>query len=363
MRHIDAKGWNKDSQATPLGTGGLNGEITRHPPDRSRARRQPAKACQTVAQPHDSGYKLLFSHPEVVADLLSGFVHQDWGQELDFTTLEKPSGSYVSDDLRPRADDVVWRVRWRDRWLYLYLLLEFQSAVDPFMAVRLLVYVGLLHQDLIRAKQLTAEGQLPPVLPVVLYNGQPRWTAQTEVADLIVPPPAGLERYQPRLRYLLLEENRYRDADLAPWSNLAAALFRLENSRGPDQLQQVVERLIEWLQAPEQQSLRRAFAGWLRDVLLPARLPGVRIDAVLDLSEVRNMLAERVLEWTREWQQEGRKEGESLLLQRQLALKFGPLDAATQARLAAADSDLLLVWGERVLTAGSLAEVFAETPG
>ncbi len=77
-------------------------------------------------QPHDSGYKLLF-HPAMVVDLLTGFVAEDWVQELDFTTLEKQSGSYVSDDLRPRADDVVWRVRWRDRWLYVYLLLEFQS--------------------------------------------------------------------------------------------------------------------------------------------------------------------------------------------------------------------------------------------
>ena len=51
-----------------------------------------------------------------------------------------------------------------------------------------------------------------------------------------------------------------------------------------------------------------------------------------------------------------------MLLQRQLTLKFGPLDAATQARLAAADSETLLVWGERVLAAGSLAEVFGGTP-
>lgn len=42
---------------------------------------------------------------------------------------------------------------------------------------------------------------------------------------------------------------------------------------------------------------------------------------------------------------------------------LGPLDAATQTRLAAADSETLLVWGERVLAAGSLAEVFDGTSG
>lgn len=47
---------------------------------------------------------------------------------MDLTTLEKCSGSYVSDDLRDRADDLIWRVHWGQDWLYVYLLLEFQSA-------------------------------------------------------------------------------------------------------------------------------------------------------------------------------------------------------------------------------------------
>lgn len=94
---------------------------------------------------HDTGYKLLFSHPDMVADLLRGFMREDWVTDLDFSTLERVSASYVSDDLRGRADDIVWRLRWREGWLYVYLLLEFQSKVDPFMALRLLVYLGLLY--------------------------------------------------------------------------------------------------------------------------------------------------------------------------------------------------------------------------
>ena len=64
---------------------------------------------------HDHSYKLLFSHPEMVRDLLTGFVREDWVAGLDFDTLEKMSGSYVSDDLREREDDVIWRIRFGDR--------------------------------------------------------------------------------------------------------------------------------------------------------------------------------------------------------------------------------------------------------
>ncbi len=221
----------------------------------------------------DHAYKLLFSHARMVEDLLRGFVPESWVRRLDFETLEKVGDGYVSDDLREREDDVVWRVRWGDRWLYVYLLLEFQSTVDRFMAVRVMVYLGLLYQDLIAGKRLTAEGRLPPVLPVVLYNGESRWTAAQEVSELIEVVPGGLERYRPRLRYLVLDEGSYDDAELGALKNLVAAVFRLENSRTAADIVEVVDALVEWLRDPSQTGLRRAFTVWLRRVLLPRRLP------------------------------------------------------------------------------------------
>jgi predicted transposase YdaD len=54
------------------------------------------------------------------------------------------------------------------------LFLEFQSTPDPWMALRMLVYVGLLWQQLVREQRLMPDGRLPPVLPVVLYHGDAR---------------------------------------------------------------------------------------------------------------------------------------------------------------------------------------------
>lgn len=265
---------------------------------------------------HDSSYKMLFSHPRMVEDLLRGFVKEPWVEEVDFATLEKVSGSYVADDLREREDDVIWRVRLRERWLYVYLLLEFQSTVDPYMAVRVMAYVALLYQDLIRSGAVCKTEKLPPVLPVVLYNGNRRWTAVEELEELVEDVPGGLERYRPRLRYLLLDEGRYADAALAPLRNLVAALFRLENSRGTAEVVQAVESLIEWVKGDEQEGLRRAFAVWFKRVFLPARVPGADVPQMTDLQEVRTMLAERVVEWTKQWKEEGLQQGLQQGLQR-----------------------------------------------
>ena len=81
-------------------------------------------------QAHDQSYKLLFSEPEIVIDLLQGFVHEEWVKELDFSTLEKVSGSYISDDLRAREDDIIWRVKYRQSWIYPAP----QRKTSPFMA-------------------------------------------------------------------------------------------------------------------------------------------------------------------------------------------------------------------------------------
>lgn len=117
---------------------------------------------------HDGGYKLLFSHARMIADLIRGFVNEDWVAELDFSTLEKVGGSYTSDDRRHRENDSVWRLRrGKGEWVYVYILLEFQSTVDPYMSVRIMTYVGLLYQDLIRSKVLKPGSRLPPVLPIV----------------------------------------------------------------------------------------------------------------------------------------------------------------------------------------------------
>jgi len=132
-----------------------------------------------------------------------------------------------------------------------------------------------------------------PVLPMVLYHGTAPWTGALAFQDLLAPAPPGLERYQPRFHYLLLDEERYPPTALAGSENLAAALFRLDRSRSYDELQAVVDDLLAWLATPQQRSLRRAFGIWLRRVFLRRRLPGVIIPEIDDLGEVKAMLAER----------------------------------------------------------------------
>ncbi len=317
---------------------------------------------------HDRGYRLLFQHPELIEDLLKGFVHESWIDDLDFSSLEHLADTHVTDKLHKRETDMVWRLRFRDEdWLYVYLLLEFQSTIDPFMALRLLVYVGLLAQRLKKQGLLLKRGRVPPILPLVLYNGDTEWNAAREVSELFVEMPEELARYQPRMPYLLIDEQRLRQSDLESIRNLAAALFRLEQSRGPEDMFQVTDALADWLR--DRTELLESFLAWITHVLLPRRAPDVEHrNEVPNLEELKAMLRERTHKtWAemakedaeKEGLRKGRLQGRIEILEEQLKTKFGTLDDSVRSRLHEADSGDLLRWGTRFVTAESLDDVFS----
>jgi hypothetical protein len=286
---------------------------------------------------HDGSYRLLFSHPRMVEDLLRGFLRVEAGEDLVSGSLERRSEVRISDRLVRREQDLVWMLRGPRGKPRLYLLLEFQSEADPQMSLRISIYEGLLRQDLTRSREVRGS-EVPPVLAVVIYNGERRWTERS------------------RTQYRLIDVQR--DPLPADPDNLVAQLFELERSRPADALVQPVEKLAALLAGSKMADLRRSFNTFLRESLLPGRFPEARIPAMLDLEEVRPMLRQRVMEWTREWEQNGVRKGEAMLLIRQLEFKFGPLQPGNLARIDAADSEQLLQWGERVLAARSVEEVF-----
>lgn len=135
----------------------------------------------------------------------------------------------------------------------------------------------------------------------------------------------------------------------------------------------MLARLDELLPESEYAELRRDFARWILQVLIPSRpfkLPET-LQAAQSLSEVRIMLAETVQKWyaeerragraegREEGRQEGRQEGQLQMLRQLLAARFGePLPAWAESHLQRADPETLTLWATRCLTVPRLDEVF-----
>ena len=55
---------------------------------------------------------------------------------------------------------------------------------------------------------------------------------------------------------------------------------------------------------------------------------------------------------------QGMQQGESTMLVRQMERKFGQVSEKVKQKIAAADSDTLLEWGEKILSAPTIDDVF-----
>jgi hypothetical protein len=307
---------------------------------------------------HDHGYKLLFSNPLLVEELLRGFLPGPWLDRLDFSTLQKVSGSVITDDLRERHDDVIWKLRWKgkeEHWCWIYLLLELQSTPDRFMAVRLLTYVGLLLQELIREKKLEPGDLLPLVLPVVLYHGKPGWRPSLDLATLFTPAPKEVKGYLPQLRYRLLDVNKLPLHHPALRDNLVAALLRLETAEAREAAARV--RDLDLLIPADEKELRRIIEIWL--VHLFRRFP---FSATISKGKINlggaTMLEETFREWEQKMLQQGRREGQlemQKLILEVLRDRFGPVPQVARQRVKEVSSlPELRKLARRVLTASSL---------
>ncbi|MCY4059742.1 MAG: Rpn family recombination-promoting nuclease/putative transposase [Gammaproteobacteria bacterium] len=234
----------------------------------------------------DEFYKIVFAFPRVVRDLVRGFLPEPWTGDLDLDRLELLPTAYVSDGWRTRYGDRTWKIPYRQDagrppGAYVVLLLEFQSEVDATMPVRMLVYTGLLFQELLRRHQgLSAERVLPHVVPMVVYNGRRRWNAPLSMNEMALPGSAAMAEFQPRQSYLALDEWQ-RSTDDLPRDNLVSSLVALETSQGKA-LDLAVAELAGLLNDPVDVQIRRAFRDWI-ERLRPRRTrqPGRSYTAML----------------------------------------------------------------------------------
>ena len=228
--------------------------------------------------PFDSTYKSLFKDPEMVASLLRELVNLDLAEELDFSSLRLLSGDYVTDDLRQRFNDVVWRVQWKNSDEYVIIMMEFQSSVDPWMAMRAEEYAMLLLRDLTKQGVVNPRIGVPPVLPIVIYTGEGKWTAAKEVSELVAPQPPAAKRllaYLRHRRYVLIDTKQLTADDTRKYSGLAAKFFIAEHA-APDELAPLLLDLISTLKGRRYAELRRLLLQWFRYIILPKA--GISID-------------------------------------------------------------------------------------
>ena len=269
----------------------------------------------------DRVYKQLYSFPEVVKEVVVEIVGKsvggDWVNDLDFNTLEPMPTEFVDAERETvRLVDMAWRVRFRDRPLWLVLLFEFQSKEDKTMATRALLETALCYQSLTEGRGAGVEGEASAVLVVVVKSFEGRWKGSpSKASELEKLVPEELRPFIYGQRVVLLDEEAEAtegaSLDLRDVGCLRAGLAL----RYEEDLERVAQAfaVLDRLAAP---ALREAYLAWVRVQMIDWKGSGKTVEQLNTLKEAAKVYTNQFEKVAKAAQARGQKLGEALGLRR-----------------------------------------------
>jgi len=241
---------------------------------------------------HDFGYKRLFSNVTIFRQLLESFVDEPWVKELDFSEAAPVEHSFISDAYKETESDLIYKLKLNGQDVFIYVLLEFQSSVDRFISVRILNYITSFYVSLIKSGQI--KEKLPPVFPIMLYNGDPKWTAPEAVAETIADHQL-LGEFGIGFKYLKIIENEYSSETLLQMRNIVSTLFLAENHFNLEQLEHELLELFE----KEDRIAVSLFLNWFKMLAVDGRIDSTNYQAFEKIytnkMEVRQMFTTAII--------------------------------------------------------------------
>lgn len=221
-----------------------------------------------MAERHDQRYKKVFSNPIFVEKLLKSFVHEKFVEGLDFNRMTKIDKSFIDKLMVEKESDLIYEIYFKDKPIYIYLLMEFQSSVDRTMPLRFLRYILELSETYGKNK----ESKLyPAVFPLLIYNGDENWTAKKDTKELYektIPP-----KFIPSFEYYPIIINKLSRKSLLKIHNAVSAIFFIENIDSNEFSDAVNELIVvlEDVSPSEMKSFKIWFNSLLRDrsIIIP----------------------------------------------------------------------------------------------
>jgi predicted transposase YdaD len=324
-----------------------------------------------MSTPHDALFKGVLGNPEHARGALQAVVPAMLADELDWRTLVHQPGSFVEPGLPGQHTDLLFSAEWRNGRdeAPVFFLFEHQSTLPEgsLMAFRLLRYKVRIWERWHAEHPRTHA--LPIIVPIVLYHGAPAWSVPRFFGDLLAMR-AGMRStigpYLVEFSYLLdnlseLPDDHLRRRSMTALGRLAAVCFKY--GRQPDLVERLgrdwADVLREVAGAPQGQEAMEQVLRYILEVN-DEHLDPEELKALLE-RELGPKAKEAIVTAAQRYIEQGRQQGESAMLLRQLRHRFGgAVDAHVEERVAKASVEQIDTWAVRVLTAATLAELFAD---
>jgi predicted transposase/invertase (TIGR01784 family) len=304
-------------------------------------------------------------------DFIRNYLPSDLSSRLDWATLKLQSGAYTDEALRGSESDLLYSVQIDQSPALLYCLFEHQSTPDAWMPLRLLRYIlGIWEQY---RKQNPACKKLPPVLPLVLFQGGATWTADLSLSGLI-DIPDGFAPYQPEFRHLLVDLNHIDSEELPGTLMVKASLLALKASHQGmcHELPRLFRLFAEMTEQDSSLGMLRALLRYIcsvdTDVDLTEYIKQVEANNVPRLEKEFMTIAEQLRkEGRQQGMQQGIQQGMQQGIQHEAAKtllkilrkRFGTVSKTIEKQISAATTRQIEEWIDASLDADTIQQIFS----
>lgn len=336
---------------------------------------QGPKGPNQITHPHDALVRGIFSLPEYATELLGAVLPTDFTAAVDWTTLRVEKDSFVDEALRSRYSDLVLSAGTEEARTFFYAIVEHQSAVEPRMVFRMLLYMVRLWERVARETPLGKT--LPPIVPILIHQSDTGWTAATRFQDIISfdgEAGASLERHTPHFEMRLIDLSVGRALELRYEAISAAvkvAFWVLSVAGDDERLQREIGRMKKLFHEIDQDAVLRMLVRYL--AATHPRMPGAQLGKLLMKAvgprgqEVIVTFLEEIerkgeLKGERKGERKGVRKGRMETLLELLEARFGGVPEDAKARIAAVDDAKLSELTLRVLTEPTLERVLHDVP-
>ena len=219
--------------------------------------------------PHDKGYKRIFSIKKHFLHFIKKYIALDWMMELEEKDLELIDKEFITDQFDTYESDLVYKVYTKESVIYLFFLLELQSYNDFTMPFRLLIYMTAIWLDHFKncdKNERSKKGyKLPAIMPIVLHNGERNWTASCRFRQMINNAEL-FGKYVVDFEYALVSVNTLTKSKISNSNTLIDNIFLADKKRTRQDWTDGIAELMHRIRAMDTNDLNE-WITWFSNVI------------------------------------------------------------------------------------------------
>jgi len=217
---------------------------------------QETKQIVTNSKVKDSGAKIIFDEPILVAQFLRDYVDLPYMKNVQPEDIEDVSEQYVPLFAEERNSDRVKKIRVQEgNPFFLVSLIEHKTKVEYNVAMQIFRYIVYIWETYEKEMESKHPGisrlkdfKYPPVLPIVYYEGSDSWTVPLDFKSRIYHGDV-FAKYIPDFQYYLVPICKYTNEELLEKADEISLVMLINKLQTSDDVRMFRELPAEQLEA------------------------------------------------------------------------------------------------------------------